>query len=80
MREQMEAKMTTVRAINQAIKEASTRGRNLYVYGVNNAIGDAQLFWMRVFRARTQNGDLHVYAGFSGSWYRVTRLSTFDER
>jgi len=69
-------KLYSARNINEAIREASGRGRNLYVFDGT--------FWLRCFRAATRQvagKPLCVLCGNGRTaWHVVTSSTVFDER
>jgi len=66
--------LLTARDINTALREAESRGRNLYV--IMDGTG-----WLRVFRAVRQMGVVKVLCGIgTAEWRKVASNATFDER
>ena len=69
----------TAREINQLIRDAATRGRNVYADRLMSNIGLTMEPSIRVVRAQTKNGQIKVRTP-SGDWYRVYYATTFDAR
>ena len=67
---------TTVREINEAVKDARKAGKNFYWVPNDRKVE----YGIRITHARTRGGEKQVHALGSGEWYTVVPGDTFWER
>lgn len=70
----------TAAKINRALGEAEAEGKNLYARNLSTSLGLNLDMWVRVYRAKTRQGNTYCKTQRSPSWCQASTLTVFDAR